>query len=105
MKAKELIKVLSAADPDTEVYFQIGDLLNWKYREMCAKAELAENNCLECLRADSVKIAMSEDSDDGELYVDVILKQYNYEDMGYIVEEFNKMYQLTDYGKEKLINE
>lgn len=44
MTVKEVIGILSAVDPDSEVRMTLGR--DKVYREACAKAELAAESCL-----------------------------------------------------------
>lgn len=71
MKAKDLIRVLQALDPESGVSLSLGN--NNEYREKCAKAELVSSGCLECLSVDTVVFH----NDYDELWCDLILRQNN----------------------------
>ena len=61
MIAKKLIKILGAVDPESEVGLQLGYVDDDDYRDACAKAQLADNECLNYLDIDEVFI-----NEDGE---------------------------------------
>jgi len=73
MKIGQLVKILQAADPDKEVFLQLGE--DDRYRDQCAKVEIAQGECLGFLRLDRVKIWQEPK---GETYFDLILKQDNW---------------------------
>ena len=89
MKAKELIKILQAADPEEIVRFRLSK--DDEYRERCAKAEIVTGEVLGYLTAESVEIC-----DFGEgLYTCVTLKQDNLKEcsLDFYVDEFDKNYK------------
>ena len=76
MKIGQLVKILQAADPYKEVFLQLGE--DDKYRDQCAKVEIAHGECLGFLRLDKVKIWQEPNGKD--TYFDLILKQDNWPD-------------------------
>lgn len=75
MKAKDLIKILQAVDPDSKVTMMLGDVHDDEYRIMCSKVQLASGECLDFLAVKSVCIY-----EDSGTYADIVLKQDNYSD-------------------------
>ena len=88
MKAKELIKILEAVNPESKVALQLGGYREEEYREVCAKAEIMSGECLDFLRIDSAIIH----SNDEDTWVNLILRQFNYTEKGLhdSAEEFDK---------------
>lgn len=88
MKAGQLISILQAVNPESEVCLQLGS--NEKYRKMCAKAELLEGEMLLFLSVDKVEIG----NDGSNLCLDIVLKQENYyqDTLEEVVAEFDKKY-------------
>ena len=86
-KAKNLIRVLQALDPESGVSLSLGD--NNEYREKCAKAELFSGGCLSNLSVDSVEFH----DDDGELWCDIILRQNNLCDLDDTAQRFDEKFQ------------
>ena len=95
MKAKELIKVLEAVDPECEVGLQIGGYGNAgeEDRDMCAKVQIESGECLDYLRIDYAII-----HDDEDTWVNLILRQNNYNDSGMpnIVKRFDAKYNIKE---------
>lgn len=75
MKIGQLVKILQTANPDDEVCLQLGE--DDKYRDQCAKVEIAEGECLGFLSLDKVHIFQEPG---GATYYDLILKQDNWPD-------------------------
>ena len=95
MKAKELIKVLEAADPESNVALQIGGSHADEYRAMCAKAELMIGDCLENLNID---YAVIQDLD-GEVFVSLVLEQWNINGLEEIANDFDEKYKFTQRNR------
>ena len=95
MKAKELIKVLEAVDPECEVGLQIGGYGNdgEEYRDMCAKVQIESGECLDYLRIDYAII-----HDDEATWVNLVLRQNNYNDSGMpnIAKRFDAKYNIKE---------
>lgn len=87
MKAKDLIRVLQALDPESGVSMSLGN--NNEYREKCAKAELVSGGCLECLSVDSVEFH----NDYDELWCDIVLRQNNLCYLDDTAKRFDEKYQ------------
>ena len=51
---KDLIKVLQSVDPESELFLEVG--YDKEYREKCAKAELAEGECLNYFYINQINI-------------------------------------------------
>ena len=102
MTAKELIGILSAVDPDSEVRMTLGR--DKVYREACAKAELATGECLDDFTIDRVCISKPEydgsDEDDYPLWADITLKQDNLIELEECAGYFDEMYQKSDEYEE-----
>lgn len=96
MKAKELIKVLEAANPESEVSLQIGGYgdAGEEYRNMCAKVQIESGECLDFLRIDYAII-----HDDDDVWANLVLRQHNYIDsvMSDIEKGFNEKYNVKEY--------
>ena len=92
MKVKELIKVLEAVNPESEVGLQIGGYgdAGEEYRDMCAKVQIKSGECLDYLRIDYAVI-----HDDGDMWVNLVLRQNNYaeSDMSDIAKQFDEKVQ------------
>lgn len=92
MKAKELIKVLEAVNPESEVGLQIGGYggAGEEYRDMCAKVQIESGECLDYLHIDYAVI-----HDAGDMWVNLVLRQSNYaeSDMSDIAKEFDEKVQ------------
>ena len=102
MKAKELIRILEAVDPESEVMASIsGDAESLK---SCAKAELVTGECLGDFTIDRVCISKPEydgsDEDDYPLWADITLKQDNLIDLEECAGYFDEMYQKSDEYEE-----
>ena len=95
MKAKELIKVLGAVDPESEVGLQIGGYgdAGEEYRGMCAKVQIEGGECLDYLSIDYAII-----HDDDETWVNLVLRQHNYKDcdMTDIANRFDEKHNKED---------
>lgn len=95
MTAKELIKVLEAVNPESEVGLQIGGYGNAgeEYRNMCAKVQIESGECLDDLRID---YAIIHDDDDG--WLNLVLRQNNYieSDMPDIAKKFDEKYNAKE---------
>lgn len=95
MKAKELIKVLEAVNPESEVAFQIGGYgdAGEEYRNMCANVQIESGECLNYLRIDYAII-----HDDDDVWVNLILMQnnYNISDMADIAKKFDEKYNAKE---------
>lgn len=95
MKAKELIKVLEAVNPESEVGLQIGgyDNAGEEYRDMCAKVQIESGECLDYLRIDYAII-----HDDDDVWVNLVLRQNNYNDsdMPDIAKKFDEKYNAKE---------
>ena len=93
MKAKELIKVLEAVGPESEVGLQIGGYgdAGEEYRNMCAKVQVDSGECLDYLRIDYAIIH----DDDEDVWVNLVLVQNNYnaDDMSGIAKNFDEKYK------------
>lgn len=89
MKAKELIKVLQAVDPESDVLAAVG--MNSIYREMYAKAELVTKECLSVLRVDSIEILGEEGG--CEMSATLNLMQVNVDNLCETAELFDRLYQ------------
>jgi hypothetical protein len=87
MKAKDLIRVLQALDPESGVSMSLGN--NNEYREKCAKAELVSGGCLEYLSVDTVKFYNEYD----ELWCDIILRQNNICELDETAKRFDEKFQ------------
>ena len=89
MKAKELIRILEAVDPESEVMASIsGDAESLK---SCAKAELVTGECLSVLAVDFVEIYGEEGG--CKMSATLNLEQMNVECLGDTDELFDKLYQ------------
>ena len=73
MKASELAKILQAIEPETEVCVCFK---NDEEADKHAKAELIEGECLNFLEVGEVRI-MSDDN--GKMFVDLIVSDYNWQ--------------------------
>lgn len=95
MKAKELIKVLEAVNPEIEVGLQIGGYgdAGEEYRDMCAKVQIESGECLDYLRIDHAII-----HDDDDVWVNLVLRQHNYNDrdMPDIAKKFDEKYNAKE---------
>lgn len=95
MKAKELIKVLEAVNPESEVGLQIGGYgdAGEEYRDVCAKVQIESGECLDFLRIDYAVI-----HDDEDTWVNLVLRQNNYNDcdMPDIAKKFDEKYNKED---------
>lgn len=91
MKAKELIKILDAVDPDSELTLGIGRYGDNQYREQCAKAELHLGECLNYLIIDCVVV--NKDDDDGTVWADIILCQNNISDLSEVADDYDKVHR------------
>lgn len=91
MKAKDLIKVLQAVNPESDVTLSLGK--NDEYRAQCAKAELADDGCLGYLSVDS---AVIRDDGTGALWCDIILQQDDVCDLEAAEERFNEKYEAIE---------
>ena len=95
MKAKELIKVLEAVNPESEVSLQIGGYGDdgEEYRDMCAKVQIESGECLDYLRIDYAII-----HDDDDMWVYLVLRQNNYNvcDMSGIAKKFDEKYNAKE---------
>ena len=89
MKAKELIRVLQAVDPNSDVIASVGH--NDENRALCAKAELMTGECISVLTVGSVEILGAEGG--CEMYAILLLDQENVDDLWDTAEEFDKLYQ------------
>ena len=89
MKAKHLIKILEAVDPESEVGLQIGSDNDQTYRDLCAMAELAGGECLSYLKISEVSIYEADD----ETCVSLTLQQWNYNDLESAAADFGKTYK------------
>jgi len=89
MKAKHLIKILEAVDPESDVNLQIGSDNDQSYRDLCAMAELADGDCLSYLEISEARILEGED----EIQVVFTLGQYNYRNLANAAATFGKMYK------------
>lgn len=87
MKAKDLIRVLQALDPESSVSMSLGN--NNEYREKCAKAELVSGGCLSYLSVDTVKFYNEYD----ELWCDIILRQNNICELDETTKRFDETFQ------------
>ena len=90
MKAKDLIKVLQALDPESSISFSLGH--DDDYRETCAKAELTEGECLGYLAVDTIEFH----NDDESMWCDIVLQQDNLCYLEEAAEQFDKQYQKVD---------
>lgn len=88
MKAKDLIRVLQALDPESGVSMSLGN--NNEYREKCAKAELVSGDCLRFLDVDTVEFH----NDHDELWCDLILRQNNLCYLDDTAHRFDEKYQI-----------
>ena len=93
MKAKDLIKVLQALDPEKGVSFSLGR--DQEYRDKCAKAELICGDCLGFLAID--KIEFHDEGDD--MWCDIVLKQDNLCYLDDEADKFDEKYKIP--SKEK----
>lgn len=77
MKAKELIKILEAVNPDSEIGLQIGGYgaTGEEYRDLCAKVQVESGDCLNYLCIDHAIVHSDE-----ETWVNLVLLQHNYND-------------------------
>ena len=89
MKAKDLIKILQGVDPESVVSLSLGR--EQEYRDLCAKAELAIGDCLNFLTIDRVEIY--EDSDEPEIWAEIVLKQDNILCLEDNAEKFDEQYK------------
>ena len=87
MKAKNLIRVLQALDPESGVSLSLGN--NNEYREKCAKAELVSGSCLAFLAVDTVELH----NDDDELWCDIVLRQNNLCELDDTAKRFDEKFQ------------
>ncbi len=90
MKAKHLIKILEAVDPESEVGLQIGSDNDQTYRDLCAKVQIADGECLDCLCIEEVVI---DEDGDGRLSPNLILRQWNYNDLESAAADFSETYK------------
>ena len=88
MKAKDLIKVLQAVNPESDVTLSLGNV-NDKYREQCAKAELVSGECLDFLVVDA---AVIRDDGSDNLWCDIIVRQDNIFNLGAEADRFDEKY-------------
>ena len=92
MKAKDLIRVLQGLDPESTITLSLGR--DDEYREKCAKAELAEGECLGFLAVDKIEVYPENGGED--MWADIVLEQNN---LGLLDEEaakFDKMYSKNE---------
>ncbi len=89
MKAKHLIKILEAVDPESEVGLQIGSDNDQTYRDLCAMAELAGGECLSYLKISEASIYEAAD----KTCVSLTLQQWNYNDLKSAAAEFDETYK------------
>lgn len=89
MKAKHLIKIMEAVDPESEVGAQIGSDNDQTYRDLCAMAELTCGECLSFLEVSEARIR----EDDGKTQVTLTLKQWNYSDLESAAVDFGETYK------------
>ena len=94
MKAKDLIKVLNAVSPNSEVTFSIGR--DQKYRDTCAKVELLNGDCLLYLGIDHIELYGNAEADEDGVstWSDIVLKQTNYQEahLLFLAGEYDKKY-------------
>lgn len=89
MKTKHLIKILEAADPESEVGAQIGSDNEQTYRDLCAMAELAGGECLSYLEVSEARIY----EENGKTLVSLTLQQWNYSDLEDAAADFGETYK------------
>ena len=89
MKVKDLIKVLQSVDPESELSLEVG--YDKEYREKCAKAELAEGECLNYFYIDQINICEGFNDCRSILYATAILFQTKV-NLADGVKVFNEMY-------------
>ncbi len=89
MTSEKLIKILGAVDPESEVVLQLGHVDEDDYRDVCAKVQIADGDCLDFLEIDEVFI--NEDGD-RRLSPNLILRQFNYNDIDGTAADFDKEY-------------
>lgn len=92
MKARQLIKILEAVDPESEVSLQIGSDKDQTYRDLCAMAELTDGECLSFLKISEAKIY----EDDEKTCVSLTLQQWNYSDLESAAADFGETYKKKD---------
>ena len=92
MKAKDLIKILEAA-PEAEVDLQIGGYREKEYREMCAKLELLDGECLNFLNVEYAIVHPATNYQGTGAMISLVLRQTNYNNPVSAAEEFDNMYQ------------
>ena len=93
MKAKELIKILEAVDPESEIGLQLGGYGREEYRNMCAKVQIEGGELLDFLRIDYAII-----HNDDDVWVNLVLRQDNYNESGMseIAKKFDEKYKKED---------
>lgn len=89
MKAKELIRVLNAVDPESDVLASVGRTV--EYQELCAKAELVTGECLSVLNVDVVQILGAEGG--CEMSATLILEQETVDNLRETADLFDKLYE------------
>jgi len=89
MKAKHLIKILEAVDPESEVGLQIGSDNDQTYRDLCAMAELAGGECLSYLQISEARIYEADD----KTCVSLTLHQWNYCNLESAATDFGETYK------------
>ena len=90
MTSEKLIKILGAVDPKSEVGLQLGRVDEEDYRDACAKVQIADGECLDCLRIEEVVI---DEDGDGRLSPNLILRQWNYNDLESAATDFGETYK------------
>lgn len=89
MKAKHLIKILKAVDPESEVDAQIGGDNDQTYRDLCAMAELTDGECLSFLKISEARIYEG----DEKTCVTLTLQQWNYSNLESAAADFGETYK------------
>lgn len=89
MKAKELIRILNAVGPESDVLAAVQ--CGGNYRELCAKAEIVTGECLSPLTVESVEILGEEGG--CEMFATLNLSQVNVDNLCETAELFDRLYQ------------
>lgn len=92
MKAKDLIRVLQGLDPESTITLSLGR--DDDYREQCAKAELATEECLCYLDVDKIEIYPEDGGKD--MWADIVLRQSNFGFLDKEAAKFDKMYSKNE---------